>query len=645
MSPARLGGPANVMDAPNQKGLPDSRTATAYPDEALRCFEVTSPVLSSDGIVDGHEFLDGYPGNAPLESCQVRLMHHVFGNSYGKPFVADYVPPDAAKCPFNRVIMNFTVVSKGRQFDRLATMWLGDTEVWRTSTAEPKAHPGIVWTHWKDMTTYLPLWTQPQKLIFDLGNIVNSVYTGSLNATLTATFIQDRNLTGPAATPADKIVPLSAERGSSGKSSAFTYPEEKAEKSITLPRNIKRAVLSVAATGQASEEFWWTNVPEDGIDNWQGTPLLGKGAFREVRLRIDDQIAGLSWPYPVVFTGGISPPLHRPVVGPQAFDLREQEIDITPWLGVLCNGEGHTFSLEVVGADDAVVNRYWLLSGKIFLWLDKEGSITSGYLPKVTLSKPNYNPRVVAVQNKSLQYDQTISRTLKVGSKIKHNGEAFEHTWSQRFSMRNTGHLLEAGNIQEVKSLYEGEDRATKNAESYYHVGYSYPMHVSTVQKAPDGEYNFTLDTNLTQTLGIAVTGKTVFSNGLEPFLAELTGRVSGSALQTTKEGRAFFFQKANGGTSGFGSTRQTYSFYAKTPRDGDGIGFSGAQQLYSREVVVSNETTTLDNRWIFGEDLPQARAQGQPQRLSGSNGYAAKLIRGNRVKEAVLDGNDKHEI
>lgn len=68
--------------------------------------------------------------------------------------------------------MNFTVTSAGRQFDRLALMFFNDTEVWRTSTAEPKPEPGIAWTYWKDMTPYLSLWKSPQKLIFDLGNLI-----------------------------------------------------------------------------------------------------------------------------------------------------------------------------------------------------------------------------------------------------------------------------------------------------------------------------------------------------------------------------------------------------------------------------------------------------------------------------------------
>ncbi len=73
--------------------------------------------------------------------------------------------------------MNFTVSSKGRQFDRLGIMYLGDVEVFRTSTAEPTA-AGLIWTYVKEMTQYNDLWTKENKIIFDLGNIVDSTYTG-----------------------------------------------------------------------------------------------------------------------------------------------------------------------------------------------------------------------------------------------------------------------------------------------------------------------------------------------------------------------------------------------------------------------------------------------------------------------------------
>src|SRR3954454_13240689 len=93
--------------------------------------------------------------------------------------------------------MNFTVTSKGRQFDRLALMYLGDTEVWRTSTAEPTTN-GIEWTYIKDMTEFTYFWNSPQKIIFDLGNLVDDTYTGIWHTVLTATFFTSQETVVPA---------------------------------------------------------------------------------------------------------------------------------------------------------------------------------------------------------------------------------------------------------------------------------------------------------------------------------------------------------------------------------------------------------------------------------------------------------------
>lgn len=50
--------------------------------------------------------------------------------------------------------------------------YLGDTEVFRTSTEEPRLR-GVSWTYMKDLSQYMTLWKQPQKIIFDLPNIVD----------------------------------------------------------------------------------------------------------------------------------------------------------------------------------------------------------------------------------------------------------------------------------------------------------------------------------------------------------------------------------------------------------------------------------------------------------------------------------------
>ena len=56
--------------------------------------------------------------------------------------------------------------------------------------------------------------------------------------------------------------------------------------------------------------------------------LYGYSPFREVQILIDGQLAGVQWPFPVIFTGGVVPGLWRPIVGIDAFDLRAMERSI-----------------------------------------------------------------------------------------------------------------------------------------------------------------------------------------------------------------------------------------------------------------------------------------------------------------------------
>lgn len=102
--------------------------------------------------------------------------------------------------------------------------------------------------------------------------------------------------------------------------------------------------------------------------------LLGYSPFREVQLFIDGMLAGVAWPFPIIFTGGIVPGLWRPIVGIDAFDLKEDEIDITPWLPLLCDGNSHNFTIRVSGLTDngngtatlsETTGGYWLVTGKV----------------------------------------------------------------------------------------------------------------------------------------------------------------------------------------------------------------------------------------------------------------------------------------
>jgi hypothetical protein len=218
--------------------------------------------------------------------------------------------------------MNFTVTSRGRQFDRLALMYFGDTEVWRTSTAEPTVD-GIRWTYMKDMSEYLYFWNEPQKLIFDLGNLIDSTYTGFFNTTLTATFFMGPDGNGAA----PLIIPISARNSASDAASLFILPADTAANTINFPQNANRAVFSVSACGQADEEFWWSNVLQSDTNTFIANDgvLPGFSPWREVQIYIDEQLAGVEWPFPVIFTGGVA------VGSPSRVLMNFANSDYTAW--------------------------------------------------------------------------------------------------------------------------------------------------------------------------------------------------------------------------------------------------------------------------------------------------------------------------
>ena len=173
------------------------------------------------------------------------------------------------------------------------------------------------------MQQYNALWREPQKIIFDLGNIVDSTYTGPYVTTLTATFFTVPD--SPAT--ADTILPISAKQSAENKASVFQIPDQQAITAYSLPNNVERAVVSLAYCGQINEEFWYSNTFNSLTQTFDSTTgdLLGSGTWREVQLLIDGVLVGVAWPFPIIFTGGIVPGLWRPIVGIDAFDLRESE--------------------------------------------------------------------------------------------------------------------------------------------------------------------------------------------------------------------------------------------------------------------------------------------------------------------------------
>lgn len=525
-----------------------------------------------------------------------------------------YTPPP---CDFNRVTMNLTVTSKGRQFDRLGLMYLGDIEVFRTSTAEP-TKDGIVWTYIKEMDQYNILWKSRQKIIFDLGNLVNDIYTGSFNTTLVATFF---TVSEPRPS-ADLILPISARRSSDSAGSSFSLPDQVASVEYKLPQNINRAVVSISACGQAREEFWYTNVLSSNIDTFAdaGGSLDGYSPFREVQLLIDGQIAGFFWPFPVIFTGGIAPGLWRPIAGIDAFDLREHEIDITAWLPLLCDGAPHKFEIRVLGLDDdgtghatlsKTVGSNWVVTGKIFMFLDKNGFVTTGSAPAVIASIPQIRISSTVTTNstganETLIYETRVSRDLYIVSTIITSDGFYFVNWTQHLSYSSLNSLLNQGRTQLTSQDTVGLDRSS----SGYVNTYRYPLAVNS-SFFTNAAGNFGIHASVYRSLGYNLSGPSIFPSGIQNLVLRSpstvdkfgspmleTGQIptdspvfNGALLSTIQSGSAKYLSAGNLSYS-YGKTEQDFSFKGTK---------AGSQELpyelYNRHVIAVNSTVTEDSQ------------------------------------------------
>lgn len=56
------------------------------------------------------------------------------------------------------------------------------------------------------------------------------------------------------------------------------------------------------------------NVPNQVLGDFPNGTTFGEGPFREVRVLVDGQVAGVAFPYAVIFTGGILPTAWRYVL-------------------------------------------------------------------------------------------------------------------------------------------------------------------------------------------------------------------------------------------------------------------------------------------------------------------------------------------
>ncbi|KAH9010509.1 peptide N-acetyl-beta-D-glucosaminyl asparaginase amidase A-domain-containing protein [Lactarius pseudohatsudake] len=407
--------------------------------------------------------------------CTTTILQRTFGSSIGDPEIVNYTPPTGCGTPnvWAGVALNFTVTSNGTQYPRLAFFTFQNVEIWRSSTPIPdeSGDDGIVWTYVKDVTRFIPLFSKPGTFILQLDNVVESGLDGEFAVTLEA-IIFSNSSRFPPAQRADLIIPLTTRANNTGNE-ASVPPSFSVE--VTLPRNAVTAFAELQASANDDEVLWFTNIPNQFL-NYFPAGKLGKGPFREVRVLVDGQVAGVAFPYAFLSTGSAVPSAWRPITSYGALDMPTYHLDLTPFIPILANGQPHTITLDVASAEpDHQINKNWYLSGLLQVNLDSSTSPTTG---NITL----YQASDYAVSTATGSNDGDIniivnaSRSIHIEAEIiSGSGEQTKVVFTQNLEYENVNNFpkLQPPYVFQIAS---GKTLSTHNGKTALQDTFTYPL-------------------------------------------------------------------------------------------------------------------------------------------------------------------------
>ena len=338
--------------------------------------------------------------------CVVQLFQNLeFANFNTKSF--SYAPPGACPGPWEKVVFtaDFTVTA-GNQYDRTAAFYLGHANIYYGTTAEPGAGFSPSWHVERDVTDLSAIFAAAQTGEANIGNFVGVsagvTYNGIIYGNAALEFYPARRQEDAPRTP-DIVVPV---EGPGGDAGTLGTTASQVTQTLNLPSNVERLYLDVIAQSQSDDEFWYFCVPNNETANLES---CGNTAFRETEVSIDGLPAGVAPVYPWIYTGGIDPFLWQPIPGVQTLDFRPYRVDLTPFAGVVSDGNPHVIAVSVFNA-----NSYFLATANLLVYTDHGAQRVRGGLVSNTLSAA---PSPVITNNISVDPTGTIfTGTLAVAS-------------------------------------------------------------------------------------------------------------------------------------------------------------------------------------------------------------------------------------
>ncbi|KAJ7774830.1 peptide N-acetyl-beta-D-glucosaminyl asparaginase amidase A-domain-containing protein [Mycena metata] len=421
----------------------------------------------------------------------------------------------------------------------------------------------------KDVTRYTPLFAKPGTFILQLDNLIETGLNGIYSTTLHATFYAS-SAEHPPAKQANTIIPLSTLSNTTGND-ASVPPSFSIN--VTLPVNAVEVYAELYPSGNGNEEFWYLNVADEFLGDLPAGNL-GQGPFREMRLLVDGQVAGVAFPYPVVFTGGVLPPAWRPITSYGALDLPTYFLDLTPFVPLLTDGQPHNFTLDVVSAEaDHTILQNWFVSGLLQVVTDSSPNRTTGNITSYSadlFAQTNTTGSVAA--NGDISITVKATREIHITADIVSGSGKKNHVvLSQSLEYINQQDYLDNTLVENVFQSSSGSVLSTHN---------NVPAVVDTFS------YPFTL--NFTSLNDQGTFFSALFDHSYDRVLLP-SPFILGSTIKERQVAGGFFLEASTGNT-GNGTSNNTQVFH--------NLKASGAHcNLPSRFSYVDTAGNTFNRR------------------------------------------------
>jgi Peptide N-acetyl-beta-D-glucosaminyl asparaginase amidase A len=467
-------------------------------------------------------------------------------------------PPSGCPGPWEKVVFEADFSENGGvQFDRTATIFIANANIYFGTTPEPLPTLTNTWHIERDVTDYGALLASPQQGTIVLANCTTDCpppYNTRLNGIFTvnadlefypAEHGDDEGENGKRAP--DQVLPLLQVNGSGGINlpATLSSPTDQLSTTLTLPTNTEQAYLDVVSQSQGTDEQWFGCLPNDlaSINEVYG---CGNTAFRETEVTIDGQLAGIAPISPWVYTGFL-PDQWRPTPAVQTLDFVPYRVNLTPFASLLSDGQPHTIALSVFNQED-----HFSATASLLLFLDKKTTQITGALTRNTLTSPS--PAVT----ENLQGTDTITGTINVTSNRNYKIAGYVNTshgkvttsisQQQKFSGDQTvdfdivNFSILDQNTSVQTSLSSTTTVSSDKGTTVTRDNFSFPITVDFVLPVSSSRFGFTVATGQKYH-----TGQQVSRNGLVIHASSVTNSANASDVSPASSWQTYTSSDSDG--------------------------------------------------------------------------------------------------